>query len=108
MFQARAAASPLAESKVPRWLALSPSPRPLRCCLWVQEFLDTISLACMQDPALLCGTGQVYCLTSLRAWLATGSRTCPKTNMPMRDVQVGRAGRCGGCGGCVCVDAGVC
>jgi hypothetical protein len=42
----------------------------------------------MQDPVLLCATGQVYCLRSLRAWLATGSRTCPKTNVLMRDVEV--------------------
>ncbi|KAL4441278.1 hypothetical protein ABPG77_011515 [Micractinium sp. CCAP 211/92] len=55
-----------------------------------EEFMDPISFACMEDPVLLCGTGQVYCLRSLRAWLQTGSRTCPKTNMAMRDVEVVR------------------
>lgn len=55
-----------------------------------EEFLDPITFACMADPVLLCGTGQVYCLRSLRAWLQTGSRTCPKTNMTMRDVEVVR------------------
>lgn len=55
-----------------------------------EEFVDPITFSCMADPALLCGTGQVYCLRSLRAWLATGSRTCPKTNMKMRDVEVVR------------------
>jgi len=63
----------------------------------LQEFLDPITFSCIQDPVLLCGTGQIYDLRSLRAWLATGSRTCPKTNMAMRDVEasadgVGRAG----------------
>ncbi len=55
----------------------------------LQEFVDPISFACMHDPVLLCGTGQVYCLNTLRSWLAMGSRTCPKTNMVMRDVEVG-------------------
>jgi hypothetical protein len=49
----------------------------------------------MSDPVLLCGTGQIYCLCSLRGWLATGSRTCPKTNLEMRDVEV-RRGACPG------------
>jgi hypothetical protein len=53
-----------------------------------QDFCDPITLGCMQDPVLLCGTGQVYCSTSLRSWLATGSRTCPRTNLELRDVEV--------------------
>ncbi|EFN54991.1 hypothetical protein CHLNCDRAFT_134795 [Chlorella variabilis] len=55
-----------------------------------EDFMDPITFACMQDPVLLCGTGQIYCLSSLRAWLDTGSRTCPKTNVVMRDVEVVR------------------
>lgn len=70
---------------VSRFISTSAAPAPPT----PQEFLDPITFACMADPVLLCGTGQVYCLRSLRAWLQTGSRTCPKTNMTMRDVEVG-------------------
>ncbi|KAI3438164.1 hypothetical protein D9Q98_000601 [Chlorella vulgaris] len=55
-----------------------------------EDFCDPITLGCMQDPVLLCGTGQVYCSTSLRSWLATGSRTCPRTNLELRDVELVR------------------
>lgn len=44
----------------------------------------------MQDPVLLCGSGQQYCLRSLRTWLATGARICPKSNRVLRDVEVVR------------------
>lgn len=42
----------------------------------------------MTDPACLVGTGQIYNYSSLRAWLCTGARTCPRTNLPLVDVEV--------------------
>lgn len=69
--------------------ALLHSPLPAGCSvLSLQEFQCPISLGSIQDPVLLCGSGQLYCLESLRSWLATGSRTCPKSNIALRDVQV--------------------
>lgn len=52
--------------------------------------MDAITLSCMADPCILVGTGQIYCLASLRTWLANGSRVCPKSNIQLRDVQVVR------------------
>lgn len=49
-------------------------------------------------------SAQVYDYPNLRAWLTLGNMLCPKTNMPMFDVQVGgpnatprseRKGKCG-------------
>lgn len=39
---------------------------------------------CVQ--VVLCGTGQVYNYPSLRAWLSTGQRKCPKTNLVRRSL----------------------
>lgn len=81
------------------WLLLEPEHQPPPTLALThplitppQDFCDPITLGCMQDPVLLCGTGQVYCSTSLRSWLATGSRTCPRTNLELRDVEVCWAG----------------
>ncbi|GFR50103.1 hypothetical protein Agub_g12249 [Astrephomene gubernaculifera] len=52
------------------------------------EFRDPISLAVMQDPVVLCATGQVYEYGTLRNWFRTGNRLCPKTNIEVLDVQV--------------------
>ena len=50
--------------------------------------MDPILFQPITDPALLEGTRQVYEYSSVRSWLATGSRTCPKTNVQLHDVQV--------------------
>ena len=51
-------------------------------------FQDPISFGVMSDPVLLVGTGQVYDYSSLVAWFCTGSRRCPKTNIPLLDIEV--------------------
>eukprot|EP00873_Tetraselmis_striata_P016053 jgi/Tetstr1/436317/TSEL_025156.t1 len=55
-----------------------------------EDLCCPISLNLMRDPVLLCATGQVYDYPNLRAWLTLGNMLCPKTNMPMFDVQVVR------------------
>ncbi|GAX84593.1 hypothetical protein CEUSTIGMA_g12014.t1 [Chlamydomonas eustigma] len=55
------------------------------------EFKDPITLGIIQDPVILCPTGQVYCYSTLRQWFATGNRLCPRTNITLNDVQVTRA-----------------
>jgi hypothetical protein len=52
-------------------------------------FIDVISHSVMTDPACLVGTGQVYDYSSIRAWLCTGARKCPRTNLALVDVEVG-------------------
>ena len=42
----------------------------------------------MKDPVVLCATGQVYDYGSLKDWLKTGNRRCPKSNVEVVDVQV--------------------
>lgn len=66
-----------------------------------EEFICPITFSVMDDPVCLCGTGQVYNYTSLRAWLCTGQRKCPKTNMALVDLEVREEG--GGGKLCVCV-----
>ena len=58
-----------------------------------QAFMDPITFGVMHDPAVLCGTGQVYNYSSIRDWLSLGQRRCPKTNLPLLDVEVRVDGR---------------
>ena len=61
-------------------------------------YVDAISQDIMTDPAVLVGTGQVYQYSSIRAWLCTGARTCPRTNLALVDLEVRARGRAGGRG----------
>jgi hypothetical protein len=47
----------------------------------------------IEDPVVLCGTGQVYDYRTIKEWFGHGNRLCPKTNVEVLDVQVGRPWR---------------
>ena len=55
-----------------------------------EDLVCPISFQVMQNPVMLCCTGQVYDYPNLRSWLTLGNMVCPRTNMPMYDVQVVR------------------
>mmetsp|Transcript_16557 Transcript_16557/g.39284 ORF Transcript_16557/g.39284 Transcript_16557/m.39284 type:complete len:304 (-) Transcript_16557:200-1111(-) len=55
-----------------------------------EELICPISLGVMKFPVLLSATGQVYDYRSLRTWLTRGNMLCPRTNIPLSDIQVVR------------------
>ena len=54
------------------------------------EFRDPISLSLIEDPIVLCATGQVYCYKTMKDWFSTGNRLCPRTNQTITDAQICR------------------
>jgi hypothetical protein len=41
----------------------------------------------IEDPVVLCATGQVYDYKTIKEWFMHGNRLCPKTNVEVLDVQ---------------------